>query len=833
MSQGRFSGEPGADHTRSVEVVTSIALGLLLISRGAFMSISPIDVSGGSQFGGSVALSASGRTLIMGGAGDGVGQEVGQGSARVFDWTGTGWQQRGGAITPSDGTSFDNFGSTVAISADGNTACIGGNGDDAGLGSARVFTWDGSGWTQRGGLLRPADASQYERWDRVSLSGDGLSVVVSTPFDDVGANTWQGSAVVFRWDGSAWVQRGDRITRPSSVVDNEDEFWGFSNAINSDGSTIIVGVHSDPVGALQGSARVLDWDGTQWVQRGEPLAPADGELGDGFGASVDLSANGLTAIVGGERDDVGANQDQGSARVFDWSGSAWVQRGGVLTAADGGAYSYFGNSVSLSADGLTAIVGGPRYDVGASTDQGGAVVFDWTGAEWVQRGDVLTPADGATFELFGISVDLSPNGLTAIIGGPDDDVAGSVNQGSARVFAWNGATWVEGGPAISSTISIAAVSASKVEGNSGTTGYAFTATRTGDTSTAQSAAWAITGSGTHAANATDFVGAALPTGTVSFGIGETSTTITVLVAGDTFAEHDEGFTVTLSAPSIGLVIGTAAATGTIINDDLQPGTDGSDTLIGTPQADTLEGLGGNDSLVGLDADDRLDGGAGADTLLGGTGNDVYVVDNTGDRVTEQSRSGSDRVESSISYSLGSELEGLILVGSASIDGVGNSLANQITGNTGNNRLEGGLGDDTLLGGAGADTLFGGAGSDQLTGGNGSDVFRFTSHADSGDVIRDFVRGADRIDLSAIDANTTLLGDQAFEFRGVRGGSYVLPQPGDWLMGIPATKATVVHSYNLFSDTTTIEIDSTDARTDADMVIYLAGRVALQASDFVL
>ena len=522
------------------------------------MSVTPIDGQANSKFGGSVALSANGKTLVIGGMYDDVGQQVDQGSARVFDWNGTGWQQRSVAITPTDGVSYDAFGSSVAISADGNIICIGGNADDAGLGSARVFVWDGGAWVQRGGLLRPADASQYERWDRVSISSDGLNVIVSTPYDDVGANTWQGSAVIFHWDGAAWVQRGDRITRPSSIVDNEDEFWGYSNAINADGSTIIIGVHSDSVDTLQGSARVLDWDGTQWVQRGAPLAPADGELGDGFGASVDLSANGLTAIVGGERDNVGANQDQGSARVFDWSGTAWVQRGGALTASDGGANNYFGNSVSLSADGLTAIVGGPRYDVSGTTDQGGAVVFHWTGVEWAQRGGVLTPADGAAYDLFGFSVDLSSDGLTAIVGGPDDDVSGTVDQGSARVFAWNGVAWVEGGPAISSTISIAAASASKAEGNSGTTAYTFTATRTGDTSTAQSAAWAVTGSGTDAADAIDFVGGTLPTGTVTFGIGETSKTITVAVAGDTSVENDEGFTVSLSNPSENLAVGAGS-----------------------------------------------------------------------------------------------------------------------------------------------------------------------------------------------------------------------------------------------------------------------------------
>ncbi len=92
----------------------------------------------------------------------------------------------------------------------------------------------------------------------------------------------------------------------------------------------------------------------------------------------------------------------------------------------------------------------------------------------------------------------------------------------------------------------------------------------------------------------------------------------------------------------------------------------------------------------------------------------------------------------------------------------------------------------------------------LSGGN--DVLRFSSYSDSGDIIRDFVRGEDRIDLSAIDANATLAGDQAFEFRGVGDGFYFIP-PGGIFGGFLATKATVIYSYDRYSDRTTVEIDS--------------------------
>ena len=121
------------------------------------------------------------------------------------------------------------------------------------------------------------------------------------------------------------------------------------------------------------------------------------------------------------------------------------------------------------------------------------------------------------------------------------------------------------------TLSIAALSADKVEGQSGSAAFTFTVTHGGDTSVATSASWAVTGSGANPASASDFVGAVFPSGTVNFAAGETSKTITVNVAGDTVVEPNEGFTVTLSNPAASTTIGTATASGTIRNDDASQG----------------------------------------------------------------------------------------------------------------------------------------------------------------------------------------------------------------------------------------------------------------------
>jgi Ca2+-binding RTX toxin-like protein len=153
---------------------------------------------------------------------------------------------------------------------------------------------------------------------------------------------------------------------------------------------------------------------------------------------------------------------------------------------------------------------------------------------------------------------------------------------------------------------------------------------------------------------------------------------------------------------------------TLLDKDYLEGKDGDDTLLGWYGDDTLDGGVGNDTL---------DGGIGRDTMSGGEGNDIYYVDKTSDKITETSTLTTeiDTVYSLVSYSLSANVEKLILIGSAAINGQGNSGNNTLIGNEFDNKLNDSSGNDTLNGGGGNDTLFGNSGDDILDGGTGGDT----------------------------------------------------------------------------------------------------------------
>jgi Ca2+-binding RTX toxin-like protein len=170
------------------------------------------------------------------------------------------------------------------------------------------------------------------------------------------------------------------------------------------------------------------------------------------------------------------------------------------------------------------------------------------------------------------------------------------------------------------------------------------------------------------------------------------------------------YSLAVNVETLFLDVGAGNGTGNTLN-NLIIGNLTANALDGGAGNDELKGLDGQDQLIGGAGNDTLNGGIGADTMKGGAGNDFYIVDDASDVVSEVGGSGIDKVESSVSFKLGTGVENLTLTGMPDINGTGNELANVITGNGGKNDLTGNAGNDTLNGGLGDDTMTGGLGND--------------------------------------------------------------------------------------------------------------------------
>ncbi|MFL2996098.1 MAG: thrombospondin type 3 repeat-containing protein, partial [Cytophagales bacterium] len=269
----------------------------------------------------------------------------------------------------------------------------------------------------------------------VSISSDGSIVAIGAINND-GNGSNSGHVRVYEWNGSAWLQKGSDIDGEAS-----GDRSGQSVSISSDGSIVAIGAdYNDGNGSNSGHVRVYEWNGSAWVQRGIDI---DGEASfDYSGTSVSLSSDGsIVAIGAGNNDGNGSNS--GHVRVYEWNGLAWNKKGFDINGE--AANDYSGYSLSLSSDGSIVAIGALNND-GNGSNSGHVRVYQWYKGDlgfsfWKQLGgDIDGEISG---DKSGSSVSLSSDGSVVAIGAPDN--SDGLGRGHVRVYDWNGTIWSQVG----------------------------------------------------------------------------------------------------------------------------------------------------------------------------------------------------------------------------------------------------------------------------------------------------------------------------------------------------------------------------------------------------
>jgi Secretion system C-terminal sorting domain/FG-GAP repeat len=369
-----------------------------------------------SNSGKSVSLSSNGNVLAIGSSCD---SQTLNNNVIIYQNNSGNWVQLGNTIFGE--TIYDQFGSSVALSADGLTVAVGavknGNGGFA-AGSVRVFKLISGVWTQVGNAIN--GLSFEEIGFSLSISDNGTVVAIGS----YTANSGTGKVRIFENNANVWSQIGVDLNGTAQF-----DYFGISISLSGDGSTIAVGaVNIDANGQDSGQVKVFKKFSQNWVQIGTNI---NGEAAfDNFGRGVSLSYNGTILAVGAPYND-GSFNSAGNVRVFQNLSRIWTQIGSDIDGES--AFASDGWSVSLSNDGNILAIGG-LYTSNNGTDSGKVRIYQNLGGSWSLRGENINGL--AAGDLCGYSISLSDDGSKVAIASPGSP--GGNNTGQVRVFDLGG-----------------------------------------------------------------------------------------------------------------------------------------------------------------------------------------------------------------------------------------------------------------------------------------------------------------------------------------------------------------------------------------------------------
>jgi hypothetical protein len=386
----------------------------------------------GDRFGWSVSINADSTKVVIGvynADPDGISNA---GAAYIFKYNGSTWSQEA-KLAASDKAASDYFGRSVSINADGTKVVIGAyQADPDGIsnaGAAYIFKYNGSTWSQEAKLAASDKASNEYFGNSVSINADGTKVVIGAYYASPNGFVTAGAAYIFKYNGSTWSQEAKLVASDKALYD----YFGQSVSINANGTKVVIGAYgANPDGISDaGAAYIFKYNGSTWSQEAK-LAASDKASNDSFGNSVSINADGTKVVIGAQAADPDDTINAGAAYIFKYNGSTWSQES-KLAASDKAADDYFGYSVSINADGTKVVIGAYTTNPDGIINAGAAYIFKYNGSTWLQEAK-LAASDKVASDYFGNSVSINADGTKVVIGAYLADPGGISAAGAAYIF---------------------------------------------------------------------------------------------------------------------------------------------------------------------------------------------------------------------------------------------------------------------------------------------------------------------------------------------------------------------------------------------------------------
>ena len=362
--------------------------------------------SSGDYFGTAVVISGDGKRIAISSTGRDINGNNNIGIVQIYEYYGTNWEQIGSDISGNYGG--EQFGGSVSLSYDGQIVAIGSSKSfDPGV--VRIYQYN-TNWTQIGDDIDGIGSQDQLGWS-ISLSGNGQIVAIGCR----GTNTYKGEVKIFKYLNSIW--------EPDGIISGAANYEqiGFSVSLSHNGQIVAIGAPNNNGGFVS----IYEYS-TSWNKIGSDIN-TNVSNGDRFGESVSISSDGNIIAIGSPDSDINGDRT-GTVRIFQNNNSNWVQVGSDIYGDN--ELDRLGWSVSISSDGNTVVIGSPYYNPTNSNELGDVRIYKFDSTNWIQDKIIVGELDNGWF---GNSVSISSDGNTLIVGSK----MSNSYTGLAKVYNYN------------------------------------------------------------------------------------------------------------------------------------------------------------------------------------------------------------------------------------------------------------------------------------------------------------------------------------------------------------------------------------------------------------